>query len=191
MNNAGRYTITRVADSEIIRVLASGEAPTAKIVDLDTSVEFADTPITQGISLSTMMILPPHFDRSKKYPVFTYIYGEPAGQTVTDRPAFFDIYLRAIAREGYVVLSFDNQGTPAPRGHDWRHAGYGALGVLSTEQQAEAIRSFAASHPYIDTSRMAMWGWSGGATNTLNMMFRDPGLYAAGIAVAPMADQKR
>ena len=60
------------------------------------------------------MIKPPHFDPAKKYPVFTYIYGEPASQTVVDVQGGYDLYLRAIAREGYVVLSFDNQGTPAP-----------------------------------------------------------------------------
>jgi dipeptidyl-peptidase-4 len=137
-----------------------------------------------------MLIKPPHFDPTRKYPVFTYIYGEPAGQTVVDRVGA-DVFLRFIAREGYVVLSFDNQGTPEPRGRDWRHAGYGAIGELSTQQQAEAIRSFAASHSFVDTSRMAMWGWSGGGTNTLNMMFRNPGLYSTGISTAPVADQKR
>jgi dipeptidyl-peptidase-4 len=190
-NTAPRYTLTRLADSHAMRTLAESSELTAKVAALDAPVEFTNTTIDHGLSLSTMIIKPPHFDPTKKYPVFAYIYGEPAGQTVVDR---FDpryIYLRFIAREGYVVLSFDNQGTPAPRGRDWRHAGYGAIGELSTQQQAEAIRSFAASHSFIDMSRMAMWGWSGGGTNTLNMMFRNPGLYSAGISTAPVADQKR
>jgi dipeptidyl-peptidase-4 len=190
-NTDSRYTLTRLADSRPVRTLAESPEFTAKLAALDTPIEFTDTPIGHGVSLSTMLIKPPHFDPTRKYPVFTYIYGEPAGQTVVDRLDYVDTFLRFIAREGYVVLSFDNQGTPAPRGHDWRHAGYGAIGALSTRQQAEAIRSFAASHPFVDTSRMAMWGWSGGGTNTLNMMFRNPGLYSTGIATAPMADQKR
>lgn len=187
---APRITLTRLADSHPVRTLAENSELTAKVAALGTTVEFTDTPIAHGVSLSTMVMRPPHFDPTRKYPVFTYIYGEPAGVTVGDRFGA-DLMLRFIAREGYVVLSFDNQGTPAPRGHDWRHAGYGSLGVLSTEQQAEAIRSFAASHPFVDTSRMAMWGWSGGGTNTLNMMFRNPGLYSTGISTAPVADQKR
>ncbi len=190
-NVAARYTLTRLADSHAVRTFAEGPAVTSKIAALGTPVEFVDTPIANYLSLSTSVIKPPHFDPQKKYPVFTYVYGEPAGQTVLDTPSGANTFLSAIAREGYVVLSFDNQGTPAPRGRDWRHAGYGALGVLSTEQQAEAIRSFAASHPYVDTSRMAIWGWSGGGTNTLNMMFRKPGLYSTGIANAPMAEQTR
>ena len=186
-----RLTLTRLIDGHISRTVGEYPELTAKIAALETPVEFTDTAIGPHLSLSTMVIKPPHFDPSKKYPVFTYVYGEPAAQTVVDLQEGHALYLRAIAREGYVVLSFDNQGTPAPRGRDWRHAGYGALGGLSTEQQAEAIRSFAASHSYVDTSRMAIWGWSGGGTNTLNMMFRKPGLYSTGIANAPGADQKR
>ena len=190
-NAALRISLTRLADSHPIRVIGDFSALTSRYTALDTPLEFTETPIGPHLTLSTKIIKPPHFDPSKKYPVFTYIYGEPAAQTVLDEPDGHELFLRAIAREGYIVLSFDNQGTPAPRGHDWRRAGYGSLGVLSTEQQAQAIKSFAASHPYVDTTRMAMWGWSGGGTNTLNMMFRKPGLYSTGIANAPGADQAR
>jgi dipeptidyl-peptidase-4 len=62
--------------------------------------------------------------------------------------------------------------------------------VLSSEQQADAIRQLAKQRPYIDSARLAIWGWSGGGSNTLNMMFRYPGLFKAGIAVAPVADQR-
>ena len=190
-NAEPRLTLTRLADNHPLRTLGEYAALTAEVTALETPVEFTTTPIGASLSLSTMVIKPPHFDPSKKYPVFTYVYGEPAGQTVLDQSGSHDLYLRAIAREGYIVLSFDNEGTPAPRGRDWRHAGYGAIGILSTEEQAQAIRSFAASHPFVDTTRMAIWGWSGGGTNTLNMMFRKPGLYSTGIANAPGADQKR
>jgi dipeptidyl-peptidase 4 len=94
-----------------------------------------------------------------------------------------------IAREGYIVVSFDNQGTPAPKGREWRKVVYGSVGVLSAAQQADAIRALAKERSYINTSRMAIWGWSGGGSNTLNLMFRSPGLFNAGIAVAPVADE--
>jgi dipeptidyl-peptidase-4 len=67
---------------------------------------------------------------------------------------------------------------------------YGDVGVLSSVQQASAIQDLAKERPYIDSSRLAIWGWSGGGSNTLNMMFRYPGLFKAGIAVAPVADQR-
>ena len=99
------------------------------------------------------------------------------------------LFHSAIAAQGYIILSFDNQGTPAPKGREWRKIVYGAVGVLSSAQQSEAIAALAREHPYIDTSRMAIWGWSGGGSNTLNVMLRYPGVYQTGIAVAPVADE--
>jgi dipeptidyl-peptidase-4 len=190
-NTAPRLTLARLSDAASMRTIGEFPNVTARLASLETPIEFTDTPIDNHITLSTKIIKPPHFDPAKKYPVFTYVYGEPFAVTVVDGPEVQDLFLHLIAREGYVVVSFDNQGTPAPRGRAWRHAGYGSLGVLSTQQQAEAIRSFAASHPFVDTTRMAIWGWSGGGTNTLNMMFRNPGLYSTGIVNSPGPDQKR
>lgn len=156
---------------------------------LTPRAEFEETTIGGALKLSTLLIKPPHFDPSRKYPVITYVYGEPWDATVTDM--WREAGLRLMAREGYLVLSFDNEGTPQPRGRAWRKAGYGAIGVLSSQEQAAAIREFARTHAYVDTSRMAIWGWSGGGTNTLNMMFRYPGLYSTGVAVAAVPDQTR
>jgi pimeloyl-ACP methyl ester carboxylesterase len=62
--------------------------------------------------------------------------------------------------------------------------------VLSSKQQAQALRSLAAARPYVDLDRAAVWGWSGGGTNTLNLMFRSPELYKVGMSVAPVPDQR-
>jgi dipeptidyl-peptidase-4 len=147
--------------------------------------------VSGGVELDGWMIKPPNFDPAKKYPVLVHVYGEPADTTVNDQwSGTRALFHRAIANDGYIVVSFDNQGTPAPKGRAWRKIVYGNIGVLSSAQQAEAIRELAKERPYLDTSRMAVWGWSGGASNTLNLMFRSPGLFAAGMAVAPMADQR-
>jgi dipeptidyl-peptidase-4 len=136
------------------------------------------------------MMRPPDFDPTKKYPVLVNVYGEPAATLVRDTwGGNGRLFHALIAREGYIVVSLDNQGTPAPKGREWRKVVYGSVGVLSAAQQADAIRALAKEHSYIDTSRMAIWGWSGGGSNTLNLMFRSPGLYKAGIAVAPVADE--
>jgi dipeptidyl-peptidase 4 len=137
------------------------------------------------------MLKPPNFDPSKRYPVLVHIYGEPAGQTVENRwGGARSLFHRHLASLGYLVVSFDNAGTPAPRGRAWRKAVYGAVGVLSSAQQAAALRSLAATRRYVDLDRVAVWGWSGGGTNTLNLMFRSPELYKVGIAVAPVPDQR-
>ena len=120
-----------------------------------------------------------------------YVYGEPVSQTVQDtwggNRALFHRYLATL---GYFVVSFDNAGTPAPRGREWRTAVYGAVGVLSSEQQSTALRSLAQARRYVDLDRVAVWGWSGGGTNTLNLIFRYPDLYKVGMSVAPVPDQR-
>jgi dipeptidyl-peptidase-4 len=188
-----RYELVELPSHRVARVLEENASLAAKVRPLlSPAQEFFETPVGDGVTLSTFMIKPPGFDPAKKYPVLVYIYGEPASQTVVDSwGGGTALFLRFIAAEGYVVLSFDNQGTPAPRGRAWRKAGYGAIGVLSSAQQAAALREFAREHSFLDTTRMAIWGWSGGGTNTLNMMFRYPGLFSTGIAVAAVPDQTR
>src|SRR6202021_70136 len=105
---------------------------------------------------------------SKKYPTLVYVYGEPAAQTVLDHWENWNgSFHRIMAQDGYVIVSFDNRGTPAPKGRDWRKVIYGAVGVLSSKEQAAAVRAIARERSYIDLDRVAVWGWSGGGTNTL------------------------
>ena len=87
------------------------------------------------------MLKPSSFDPARKYPVIVFVYGEPAGQTVTDRWGGGGmLFHRALAEAGYVVVSFDNRGTPAPKGAAWRKVIYGTVGDLSSKEQAAAIR---------------------------------------------------
>ena len=137
------------------------------------------------------MLKPASFDPSKRYPVVVFVYGEPAGQTVTDRwGGGRALFHRALANAGYVVLSLDNRGTPAPKGAAWRKVVYGSVGDLSSREQAAAIRALTARHPFLDADRIGIWGWSGGGTNTLNALFRFPGIYSVGVSVAPVPDQQ-
>jgi dipeptidyl-peptidase-4 len=72
----------------------------------------------------------------------------------------------------------------------WRKIIYGSVGVLSSKEQAAAIRAFVEQHAFADGERIGIWGWSGGGTNTLNAMFRYPDIYKVGISIAPVPDQK-
>ena len=77
------------------------------------------------------------------------------------------------------------RGTPAPKGAAWRRAGFPCLGPLSTEEQAAGLLALGRLRPYVDLSRVGIWGWSAGGSNTLNALFRKPDVYHVGIAVAP------
>lgn len=184
--------LTRLPDHSVMRVLAANDELRQKVRPLiPEPAEFFKINLDGGVTLDAWMIKPRGFDASKKYPLLVYVYGEPAGQTVLDDwTGARTLFHRALAKEGYLVASIDNRGTPAPKGSAWRKTVYGSVGVLSSKEQADALRWLERTRPYIDASRVAVWGWSGGGTNTLNLMFRSPDLYKVGMAVAPVPDQR-
>ncbi len=142
-----------------------------------------------GVQLDGWVVKPPTFDPNKKYPVLFYVYGEPASQTVVDEwDGFQTLWFTMLAQQGYVVISVDNRGTPSPRGRDFRKAIYRKVGILNSHDQAAAA-AVITHWPYIDPARVAVWGWSGGGSMTLNLMFRSPEIYKVGMSVAPVSDE--
>jgi len=65
-----------------------------------------------------------------------------------------------------------------------------AVGVLSSREQADAVRALTRTRGYLDSTRVAIWGWSGGGSSTLQAMFRYPEVYQVGMSVAPVPDEK-
>ncbi|MGH2645712.1 MAG: DPP IV N-terminal domain-containing protein, partial [Chitinophagaceae bacterium] len=129
-----------------------------------------------GVTMDGWMIKPANFDSTKKYPVLFYVYGEPASCTVKDVFSPNPWY-QELADKGYVIISLDNRGTPAPKGRAWRHAIYRNIGILNIHDQAMGAKKIISEYPWVDTSRIAVWGWSGGGSSTQNLMFRYPDIY--------------
>ncbi len=153
--------------------------------------EFFRVNIGDGVELDGWCLLPPDFDPSKKYPLLVHVYGEPAGQSVVDAwGGDNQLWHRMLAQDGYVVMSFDNRGTAAPRGRAWRKSIYRQIGILAPEDQAKAVRKVLADRPYLDPKRVGVWGWSGGGSMSLIAIFNYPDLYQTAIAVAPVANQR-
>lgn len=153
-----------------------------------TPTEFFQVDIGEGVKLDGWMIKPPDFDPQKRYPVLFYVYGEPWGQTVLDVwQGRTKLWHTMLAQQGYVVMSVDNRGTPAPRGRAWRKIIYRKIGIVNSGDQAAAARAIA-KWPFVDPTRIGIWGWSGGGSSTLNAMFRYPDTYATGVSVAPVPD---
>ena len=141
-----------------------------------------------GYDLDGWMIKPPGFDSTKKYPVLLHVYGEPAGQTVQDAWGGGQyLWHLMLAQEGYIIASVDNRGTPPPRGRAWRKSIYRKIGILATADQTAAVRALE-RRPYVDSTRIGVWGWSGGGSMTLNLLFRSPDVYRMGMSVAPVTD---
>ena len=179
--------LVRLPAHEVVRVLEDNKELRDKLKTLITRpTEFIQLDIGGGVVMDAWMIKPRDFDPSRKYPVFVYVYSEPYKQEVLDRWRGNRIHFhRAIADLGYITVCMDSRGTPAPKGTWWRKAEFPTLGILSTDDQAAGIQELGRTRPYVDLSRVGIWGWSGGGSNTLNAMFRKPDVYHVGIAVAP------
>jgi dipeptidyl-peptidase-4 len=181
--------LVRLPGHEVARMLIDNRELQERLAKLKTCAhEFFRVDIGEGVQLDGWMMKPPDFDQNKKYPVLFYVYGEPWGQTVLD--AWLGgrgLWHQMLAQQGYVVMSVDNRGTPAPRGRAWRKSIYRRIGILNSGDQANAVRAIA-KWPFVDAGRIGIWGWSGGASSTLNAMFRYPDLYQVGMAVAPVPD---
>ncbi|MEP6732463.1 MAG: S9 family peptidase [bacterium] len=171
----------------LIRPLGKAGHPAAPL----PAAEFFQVTIPDGATLDGWMIKPRDFDATKKYPVLVSVYGEPAAQTVLDQWGWAQgQWHHMLADLGYVIVSVDPRGTPAPKGRAWRKVIYGAIGPLSTREVADAVRAITRTRGYLDSTRVGIWGWSGGGSSTLNAMFRYPDVYAMGMAVAPVPDQR-
>ena len=152
--------------------------------------EFFRVDIGGGVVLDGWCIKPATLEPRAKHPLLVYVYGEPAGQTVLDRwDGSSTLWHQMLAQRGYVVMSFDNRGTPAPRGRAWRKSVYRKIGILPPQDQAAAIRKVLAERPYLDPARVGVWGWSGGGSMSLNAIFRFPDLYRTAIAIASVPNQ--
>ena len=185
-------SLISLPDHKLVRVLEGNEA----LVEMVTAVqqpilEFFQVALDDGALLDGYCLKPPDFDPAQKYPLLFYVYGEPAGQTVIDRWGEKRLlWHMMLAQQGIIVMSVDNRGTPAPRGRAWRKGIYRQIGILATADQAEAAQKIIASHEYINPERVGVWGWSGGGSMTLNLMFKHGDIYKTGIAIAAVSDQR-
>jgi dipeptidyl-peptidase-4 len=184
--------LIRLPSHERIKLFTDNAALKKKLEELEpVKTEFFRVDIGDGVTLDGWCMFPPHLDPKAKYPLLVYVYGEPAAQTVVDRwTGGNQLWHRMLAERGYVIMSFDNRGTPAPKGRAWRKSIFRRIGILAPQDQAAAVRAVLTQRPYLDSHRVGVWGWSGGGSMTLHAMFKYPDLYATGISIAAVPNQR-
>ncbi|HEX8890579.1 MAG TPA: S9 family peptidase [Pyrinomonadaceae bacterium] len=181
--------IIHLPDHQSIRTLIDNRELAERVARLkQCPSEFFRVKVADGVELDGWMIKPPDFDPQKHYPVLFFAYSEPWGVTVVDSwEAGGQMWHKMLAQQGYIIVSVDNRGTPAPRGRAWRKIIYRKIGIVNSLDQANAAKSV--SHwPFVDPKRIGIWGWSGGGSASLNAIFRYPDVYRMAMAVAPVAD---
>lgn len=159
--------------------------------DNNINVEYLQISVGNNITLDAWINKPKNFDPAKKYPVVLYVYGEPAASTVQDSYGNHDnfLYDGDMSADGYVQVAIDNRGTPMLKGAAWRKSIYRKIGTINIEDMAAGFKNLLDKNPYLDRDRTAVWGWSGGGSSTLNLLFRYPELFKTGISIAAVSNQ--
>ena len=154
-------------------------------------LEFFEITTIDNVTMEGWIVKPKNLDPEKKYPVLFYFYSEPAGQTGVNRygAGRNGLYDGDLGEDGYVYVTFDGRGTPSPKGRAWRKAIYRNIGRINVRDMAMGAKAVFNKYDFIDTSRVAVHGWSGGGTATLNCLFQYPEIFHTGIAVAAVANQ--
>ncbi len=190
INKPPTIELVTLPKHEVIRELVSNTSLKEAVNKVaKTDVEFFRVKTADDVEMDGWIMRPPNFDENNKYPVLFYVYGEPAGQTAKDSwGGRTQLWFYMLAQQGYIVITMDNRGTPSPRGREWRKSIYRKIGVLNSHDQAMATKEIL-KWDFVDPERISVWGWSGGGSMTLNLLFRYPEIYQTGMSVAPVGNQ--
>ena len=156
----------------------------------DSNVEYMTLVTENGVSLDAWINKPKNFDPKKKYPIVFYVYGEPAASTVGDSYGAHNnfLYKGDMRADGYIQASVDNRGTPSLKSASWRKAIYRKIGRINVDDFAAGAKKIIALL-YVDKDRVAVWGWSGGGSSTLNLLFKYPETFQTGVSIAAVGNQ--
>ncbi len=181
-NNKGQEMVTLLDNKELKSKIAQLNMPTKEFFTFKTK---------EGVELNGWMMKPANFNPSKKYPVIMHQYSGPGSQQVLDKwgiGSFSDggMFEAVMCDKGYIMVCVDGRGTGG-RGAAFEKCTYLSIGVKEAIDQAQAAK-YLSTLPYIDGSRIGIWGWSYGGYNTLMSMSEGSGAFKAGVAIAAPSD---
>ncbi|MDR2953453.1 MAG: S9 family peptidase [Prevotella sp.] len=180
-----RITSVHDATGKELRVLQDNAQLKNSLSGLNLPTkEFITVKSADGRDLNAYIMKPADFNSSRKYPLVMVQYSGPNSQQVSD--SYGMDWTDYLTTQGFIVAAVDGRGTGA-RGEEFRKCTYMNLGIYESDDQAAAARYFA-TLPYIDGSKIAIWGWSYGGYNVLMSMSRGNGVFKAGVAIAPVTD---
>jgi dipeptidyl-peptidase-4 len=179
----------RRADGSLLAYLSENRLdehhPDAAYLADNAVAEFGTLTAADGQTLHYRLFKPVHFDPAKRYPAIVDVYGGPGAQQVLDNWSGAS-FSQILTRKGYVVFQLDNRGS-AFRGRRFESPIHRRLGEIEVADQVQGAR-WLASQPFIDASRIGVWGWSYGGYMTLMLLFKAPEVFRAGVSGAPVTD---
>lgn len=185
-------TLCDATNGKVISTMVDNAELKKMVTPLLGKKEFFSFKTADGVELNGWMIKPQNFDAKKQYPVIMYQYSGPGSQEVTDswNMGFYPggVWENYMAQQGFIFACVDGRGTGA-RGADFEKCTYLRLGEKESHDQVEAA-IYLGNLPYVDKSRIAIWGWSFGGFNTLMSMSEGRPVFRAGVAVAAPSNWK-
>ncbi len=200
LNSSGTLLIdeySNLSTPRVIRIIDTEEGKLkGKLIEADNPRKGYKTGITELLTLKAddgttdlhaRLIKPSNFDPAKKYPVLVYVYGGPHAQMVNNSwGAAAPLWMNYQAERGYLVFTLDNRGS-ANRGFDFESIIHRQLGTIEINDQMQGV-AYLKSLPFVDSTRMAVHGWSFGGFMTISLMLRQPQTFKVGVAGGPVTN---
>jgi dipeptidyl-peptidase-4 len=182
------YTLNDSKTGKQIQVIENNEALAAKLKAYNLpSKEFFVLKTEKGYELNAWIMKPKDFDPSKKYPVLMYQYSGPGSQQVNNEwNSYDDYWFMMLAQQGYILACVDGRGT-GYKGAAFKKVTYKELGKYEVEDQIDAAKVLG-NYPYVDKSRIGIWGWSYGGFMSSNCILKGNDVFKMAIAVAPVTN---
>jgi len=182
------YTLNESKTGKQIQVIENNEALATKLKAYDLpQKEFFVLKTEKGNELNAWIMKPKDFDSSKKYPVFMIQYSGPGSQQVVNQWGRSNEYwFMMLTQQGYIVACVDGRGT-GYKGADFKKVTYLQLGKYEVEDQIDAAKVIG-NYPYVDKSRIGIWGWSYGGFMSSNCILKGNDVFKMAIAVAPVTN---
>jgi dipeptidyl-peptidase 4 len=182
------YTLNESKAGKEIQVIENNQALADKLKGYNLPAkEFFVLKTAKGNELNAWILKPKDFDASKKYPVFMYQYSGPGSQQVNnDWNNTDDYWFLSLTQQGYIVVCVDGRGTGF-KGADFKKVTQLQLGKYEVEDQIDAAKVIGA-YPYVDASRIGIFGWSYGGFMASNCIFQGNDVFKMAIAVAPVTN---
>ncbi len=179
------YSLHNALDGKLVREIKNNSALRTKLFGYQMSPKEFGTINVNGNDLNMYTIKPADFDPEKTYPLFMYQYSGPGSQNVADRwGGSNDYWHQMLAQQGVIVVCIDGRGTGL-KGRDFKKMTQLELGKFEVQDQIAAAKQLGAL-PYIDASRIGIWGWSYGGFMSANCLFQGSDTFSMAIAVAPV-----
>ena len=185
--NDPQVAYLRNAKGKIVRTLEDNKALRAKMAEYKLGkLSMTKVKGANDVDLNAWMITPPDFDAAKKYPVLMFQYSGPGSQQVLEKFPTYYFWHQMLAQKGYIIVCTDGTGT-GMRGQEFKKKTYLQMGKLESDDQIAAAK-YLGTLPYVDKSRIGIWGWSYGGFMSAICIMKGSDVFKTAVAVAPVTN---